>query len=77
MIEVNKNVVHLEGEPRDLCVELTYLISSFKDNMIKEFKVSEEDIILAISECCRIGFMDPIQRKQYLDELVIDYKNKH
>ena len=77
MIEVNKNIVHLEGEPRDLCVELTYLISSFKDNMIKEFKVSEEDISLAISECCRIGFMDPIQRKQYLDELVIDYKNKH
>ena len=77
MIEVDKNIVHLEGEPRDLCVELTYLISSFKDTMIKEFKVSEEDISLAISECCKIGFMNSIQRKQYLDELVVDYKNKH
>lgn len=77
MIEVNKNIVKFEGEPRDLCIELTYLISSFKDTMVKEFKVSEEDISLAISECCRIGFMNPIQRKLYLDELVIDYKNKH
>lgn len=77
MIEVNKNIVHLEGEPRDLCIELTYLISSFKDTMVKEFKVSEKEVTSAITECCRIGFMSPLQRKQYLDELVIDYKNKH
>ena len=77
MIEVNKNIVHIEGEPRDLCVELTYLLSSFKDTMIKEFDVSEQDIALAIAECCRIAFMSPLERKEYLDELVIDYKNKH
>ena len=77
MIEVNKNIVHLEGDPKDLCVELTYLLSSFKDTMIKEFGVSNDDASLAIAECCRIAFMDSYERKQYLDELVNDYKNKH
>ena len=77
MIEVNKNIVHIEGDSRDLCVELTYLLSSFKDTMIKEFKIKEEDISRIIIECCNIAFMDNTARKQYLDNLVQDYKNKH
>lgn len=77
MIEVLKDVVHLEGEPRDLCVEITYLLSAFKDTMIKEYQCSEQDVISAMSECCKIAFMNNIERKYYLDELVQDYKNKH
>lgn len=77
MIKVNKNTVHLEGEPKDLCIELTYLLSSFKDTMIKEFKVSEENISKIILECCNIAFMNNIERKKYLDNLVQEYKNKH
>lgn len=77
MIEVNNEIVRMNGEPKELCVELTYLLSSFKDTMIKEFHVSEENISLAIAECCKIAFMSPIERKQYLDELVINYKNTH
>jgi hypothetical protein len=77
MIEVNKNIVRIEGDSKDLCVELTYLLSSFKDTMIKEFEVSEENISLIMAECFKIAFMSNIERKQYLDELLVDYKNKH
>lgn len=77
MIEVNNNIVHIEGDSKDLCVEFTYLLSSFKDTMVKEFNISEEDISRIILECCNIAFMNNIERKQYLDKLVQDYKNKH
>lgn len=77
MIHAEKEIIKLEGEPKELCVELTYLLSSFKDTMIKEFKVSEEDISKIILECCNIAFMNNIERKKYLDNLVQDYKNKY
>ena len=76
MIECVGNVAHFEGEPKELCIELTYLLSGFVDTMVKEFQVSTNDASLAVAECCKIAFMDKIQRKEYLDQLTQDELNK-
>lgn len=77
MIMVKGNTSKFEGHPKDLCVELTYLLSSFKDTLIKEYNISDKDANTAIAECCNIAFMNAFDRKNYLDKLVIDYRNKH
>lgn len=77
MIYTKGNVTKIKGHPRDLCIELTYLLSSFRDTLVKEYEVSEEDVNMAVGECVKVAFMSPLERKQHLDNLVIDYKNKH
>lgn len=77
MIYVKEEVTIVEGHPRDVCVELTNLLSSFRDTLLKEYKVSEEDANMAVGECVKVAFMSPLERKQHLDNLVVEYKNKH
>ena len=72
MIVVDKDVISLKGDIRDLCMELTYLMSGFKDVLEKEYGASEEDVLSAMSECCKIAFMNKYERKLYLDKLVSD-----
>ncbi len=77
MIEAKGNVVHIEGDSKEICTELTYLLSSFKETLIKEYDVTEDNASLVIAECCKIAFMDNLQRKEYLDNLVEEYKKYH
>lgn len=69
MITQVGNVSKFEGDSKELCIELTYLLSGFVDTLVKEYQISTEDASLAVAECCKIAFMDKIQRKEYLDNL--------
>ncbi len=69
MITQVGNVSKFEGDSKELCIELTYLLSGFVDTLVKEYQISTEDASLAVAECCKIAFMDKIQRKEYLDSL--------
>lgn len=69
MITQVGNVSKFEGDSKELCIELTYLLSGFVDTLVKEYQTSTEDASLAVAECCKIAFMDKIQRKEYLDSL--------
>ena len=78
MLYVEGNAARIEGEhPRDLCAELTLLLSAFRDTLVKEYQVSEEEVNMAVGESVKVAFMSPLERKQHLDNLVEDYKNKH
>ena len=69
MITVNKNVAQFEGTAKELTFELTHLLLGFKQNLIKEFGVTEEETLYIISKCGEIAFMSNQERAKYLKEL--------
>lgn len=77
MISVNKDTVVVDGHPKDLCAELTVLISGFRDTLVKEMGLPIDDVNNAIARCIEIAFMSPEERGKYLNSIINDYKNKH
>lgn len=69
MITVNKNIAQFEGTAKELTFELTHLLLGFKQNLIKEFGVTEEEALNIISKCGEIAFMSNKEREEYLKEL--------
>lgn len=69
MIIVTDNVTRIEGDPKQLMIEVTMLLSSIKETLRKEYKMSNEDCNKVLAKMCEVAFMDNLTRKQYLDEL--------
>lgn len=69
MIIVADNVTRIEGDPKQIMTELTLLLSSFKETLKKEYKMSEEDCNKVLAKSCEIAFMDNWSRKQMLDDM--------
>lgn len=69
MIRVNGSIAKFEGSAKELTLELTHLLLGFKSTMMKEFDLSEEDVLQVIGECGKIAFMSNEEREKYLDEI--------
>ena len=75
MITANKSVVHFEGTAKDLTFEFTHIILGFKENMIKEFGLTEDEIHNVIKICGEIAFMSNEERQEYID-ILMDKENE-
>lgn len=67
MIRCDNNTTQFEGDIKDICKEFTYLLIGLKDTLEETFGLLSEESEAVIAECGKIAFMDPIERKQYLD----------
>ena len=76
MIRADKSVVSLEGSAQELSIELTYIIAGFKESMMKEFNMDEEQAIDVINKFSKIAFMNNIQRKLFLDKLEVEQEHE-
>ena len=70
MIKVDKNIAQFEGTAKGLTFELTHLLLGFKQNLIKEFGVTEEEALNVIHKCGEIAFMSNEEREEYLSNLL-------
>ena len=68
MIKCEGKVAQYEGEPKDICKELTLLIMGFVDTLEKEFDLSREQSVYIVAECANIAVMDPEQRAEYMEK---------
>ena len=68
MIRCDNNTTQFEGDIKDICKEFTYLLIGFKDTLEETFGLLSEESEAVIMECGKIAFMDPIERKQLLDQ---------
>ena len=69
MIMCNGNTCQYEGEPKDICKELTYLIMGFVDTLQKDYDLSQEESVDVVVRCANVAVMQPEDRKKYLDAL--------
>lgn len=68
MIKCEGNIAQYEGEPKDICKELTYLIMGFIDTLEKEYDLQREESIRIVAECANIAVMDPETRAEYMEQ---------
>lgn len=68
MIMCEGNTVQYEGEPKEICKELTYLIMGFVETLEKEYGLSKMEATYIVAECANLAVMEPEQRKDYLDK---------
>lgn len=69
MLIVTENVTRVEGDPKQLMIEATMLLSSIKETLKKEHGMSNEDTNKLLAKMCEIAFMDNLTRKLYLDDM--------
>lgn len=69
MIKIDKNIAQFEGTAKELTFELTHLLLGFKQNLIKEFGVTEKEALNVIHKCGEIAFMSNEEREKFLNEL--------
>lgn len=60
----------LKGTPKELTKEFTHCILSFKETMMNEFQLKEEEIYKIIAKCGEIAFMSNEERQEYLNALL-------
>lgn len=70
MIHIEDNIVTLKGTPKELTKEFTHCILSFKETMMSEFQLKEEEIYKIIAKCGEIAFMSTEERQKYLNSLL-------
>ena len=70
VIHIEDNVVMLKGTPKELTKEFTQCILSFKETMMTEFQLKEEEIYKIIAKCGEIAFMSNEERQEYLNALL-------
>jgi hypothetical protein len=70
VIHIEDNVVMLKGTPKELTKEFTHCILSFKETMMNEFQLKEEEIYKIIAKCGEIAFMSNEERQEYLNALL-------
>lgn len=72
MIIIQKNISQFEGTAKELTFEFTHLLLGFKTTMMKEFHLTEEEILKIIAKCGEIAFMTVEERQEYLETLLED-----
>lgn len=75
MITIEGNTAHYNGTVKELVLEFTHLILGFKQTMMKEFGLSEEEIYKIIAKCGEIAFMSNEERQEYLNSLLEETKD--
>ena len=70
MIYVQGSIATFEGTAKELTLEFTHCILGFKQSLIKEFNLSEEEVFAVIKQCGELAFMTVQERQQYLDMLL-------
>ncbi len=70
MIHINHDIGEFKGSAKELSLEFTHLILGFKQTMMKEFGLSEDEIFELISLCGKLAFMSVTERQQYLEKLL-------
>lgn len=69
MIYVKDNVAMFKGSAKELTREFTLSLLSFKETLMQEFDLSEDEIFNIISKCGEIAFMSIDERQEYLENL--------
>lgn len=69
MIYVEDNVAIFNGSAKELTREFTLSLLSFKETLMREFDLSEDEIFNIISKCGEIAFMSIDERQEYLENL--------
>ena len=67
MITIENNIAHIEGTPKQLCLELTHLLVPIKKTLEKEYNMNEEQSMCIINECAKIDYMSDEDRVEYLN----------
>ncbi len=75
MIHIENNIATFNGTAKELTKEFTHCILSFKETMMNEFQLKEEEIYKIIAKCGEIAFMSTDERQKYLNSLVEDTEN--
>lgn len=75
MIHVEDNIVALNGTAKELTKEFTHCVLSFKETLMTEFQLSEEEIYRIIAKCGEIAFMSNEERQSYLNYLLEETEN--
>lgn len=70
MIHINHDSGEFKGSARELSLEFTHLVLGFKQTMIKDFGLSEDETFELISLCGKLAFMSAKERQQYLENLL-------
>lgn len=68
MIKCESNIAQYEGEPKDICKELTYIIMGFVETLEKEYSLARDEAVYIVAECANIAVMEPEQREQYIEQ---------
>lgn len=68
MIKCEGNIAQYEGEPKDICKELTYLIRGFVETLEKEYDLTRTEATIVVAECANLAVMEPEQREEYLEQ---------
>ena len=68
MITIENNIAHIEGTPKQLCLELTHLLVHIKKTLEKEYNMNEEQSMYIINECAKIDYMSDEDRVEYLND---------
>ena len=67
MIKVNGAVTNISGTAKEITVEVTHLLLSFKSMLTEEWGLSEEEAFKIIATCGEIPFMSNEERLEYLE----------
>lgn len=68
MIKCDGNIAKYEGDPKDICKELTYLIMGFVETLEKEYNLTKVESVQVVAECANIAVMDPEVREEYIKQ---------
>lgn len=67
MIKVNGAVTNISGTAKEITVEVTHLLLSFKSMLIEEWDLTEEEAFQIIAKCGEIAFMSTEERLEYIE----------
>lgn len=59
----------IEGTAREVVMDLTSILVSFRESLSKEYKMTEEEILQVVGKCGQIAFMDKREILKELDDL--------
>ena len=76
MIVCYDKITKLEGSPKELTAELSTIVGSFKECLLKENNFTEEEATAIIVGSIQLGLMNNLERKEYLDNLTRNYMDE-
>ena len=72
MIKVNGAVTNISGTAKEITVEVTHLLLSFKSMLTEEWDLSEEEAFKIIATCGEIAFMSNYGSTPFYDYYIDD-----
>jgi len=75
MITIDGKIGNFRGTAKELTFEFIHLLLGFKQNLIKEFNLSEQEALEIIEQCGKIAYMNTSERTEFLNNLLSDVEN--